>query len=135
MSFKKKDKIYTTSFQKIEEHNLKSQKIKDILALPVNKKQAKNECSQQLMSKKKDLTKDNADELCECLYDKNGILTVEELERLTENREETPGSFCIEKYDELIHSKKSKNSKKSKKSKKSFKKAKSQKSKKLKKIR
>ena len=120
MSIRRKEKLFTTSLQKIEEHNLKSQKIKDILAVPINKKQAKNECIKQLMNQKKNLTRSNADELCECLYSKNGELTVEELEKLTQNREETPGSFCIEKYDEITSGHKSnKSSKKSHKSKKS----------------
>jgi hypothetical protein len=50
------------------------------------------------------LTKNNADIICKCLTDKNGNLTVDELETAVANKQETPASSCITTYDTLVRS-------------------------------
>ena len=67
------------------------------------------------------LNKKVAKDICNCLFEKNKDLTIEELENKTKNKIHTPGSSCISILDKFINNEKNKNNKKSKKQSRIFK--------------
>ena len=76
---------------------IKKTKIKDLLKNPDYKRMSRITCHRRLPY----LSTKASDKICECLNQKNGNMTVEELELATESRKETPGSVCISMYDKL----------------------------------
>ena len=95
---------------RIEYHSLKSRKIHDILKDIDARKEADKQCLSQFNM----LNKQEARTLCDCLYKKNGNLSIVELEDLIEKKEETPGSICVNIYDESIRKSKSRSKSRSK---------------------
>ena len=85
------------AYQNVTLKSIKKQKIKDIIKNPEYNKLSKNQCHNKLSP----LSYKDTSKICECLNEKNGDMTVEELEIATKNREETPGSSCILLYDKI----------------------------------
>lgn len=54
------------------------------------------------------LNKKVSKDICECLFEKNKDLTIEELENKTKNKLHTPGSSCISILDKFINNEKNK---------------------------
>jgi hypothetical protein len=92
-------------------HKVKSMKIKNILEDPKLNKMTMELCKHKLISASnnkynqakadgetgfKKITSNKAEKICKCMFSKNGNLSIEEFINLTQNKEETPGSECIE---------------------------------------
>ena len=90
------DKIKETEYR-----HLKKKKIKELLK--DKKHQINMECHKLLPQ----FNKTDSESICKCLNEKNGNLTLDELEYLTNNRLETPASKCILLYDKILRNTKS----------------------------
>lgn len=98
------------NYKDIERKSIRKTKIRDLLKNQDYNKMSKTACHRQLPK----FSKPNSEKICDCLNEKNGHMTVEELDVATSNREETPGSMCIVLYDELERKSRKSRSKKRK---------------------
>lgn len=90
--------MYTLeTYKDMETKSIKKTKIRDLLKNPDYKRMSRLACHKRLPH----LSTSASDKICECLNEKNGDMTVEEVEYAAANREETPGSYCITLYDKL----------------------------------
>ena len=95
------------TYKDMETKIIKKTKINDLLKNPDYKRMSRIACHKRLPH----LSTSASDKICECLNEKNGHMTVEELELASANREETPGSHCITLYDKLKRGSKKRKSK------------------------
>ena len=99
------------TYKDVEAKVIRKTKIRDLLKNPDYKKMSRIACHRQLPR----FSKPDSEKICNCLNEKNGDMTVEELETATSNREETPGSMCVVLYDKLERKSKTRKNKNKKK--------------------
>ena len=92
------------NFKDLERTMIRKTKIRDLLRNPDYKNMSRKACHRQLWQ----FSKPDSEKICNCLNEKNGDMTVEELETATNNKEETPGSSCVLLYDEIYRKSKKK---------------------------
>jgi cobalamin biosynthesis Mg chelatase CobN len=85
------------AYIEIQDKIIKDTKISDILQDPELVEFSKKICRQHLAH----LPAESSDKVCACLNEKNGDMTVTDLEERTGSYETTPGSECITLYDSL----------------------------------
>ena len=85
------------SYKNLEEKIIKKTRIRDLLKNPEYHKISMETCNKQLPY----FSKKDSSKICNCLNEKNGHMTVEELEYATKNMKETPGSICVTLFDKI----------------------------------